>query len=519
MDDSFILFEDQNWLVVNKPTALPTVASHGGELGAVEWLELHHNLRLYGCHPLPRGTSGVVVLAKNVRAQQEYFHCQTEIRSEYTFWSMHAASQPNRPSTWDYSGPVQSNVATTHFTSVRTVNGYYQYKAHVTDERPGQIYAHASACGVPIAGSIDCGKTKLPRPMLHRSGMTSRLWPTRLAAPLPPSFLTLEHDAENDIALAICQDRRLGWLKSITNAYRIIHRDEIDSQAFAAEVYADHMAVWAYDESKSPTQTVAELRPTIEKLLATYQCNSALLRTSNRDPHHNKLTRASYWIGPPQSEPMWVYEHGLHYQIQLADNKHTGLFLDQRDNRRRVALQAARKRIANLFAFTCSFSQVAIANQAEVVFSIDLAKGCLDTGIKNLATNQLDHLRVGKFIQEDARKWLARQLRRKSKNPSDYKAFDLIICDPPVYAASQRGGSFSVAQAWEELVAQSASILCHKGIALFANNHRDGDEYHYQSILKKHFKSVIKLDPPFDFPATQNTYVRTYWCELADRKA
>ena len=49
----------------------------------------------------------------------------------------------------------------------------------------------------------------------------------------------------------------------------------------------------------------------------------------------------------------------------IADNltrtQHTGLFLDQRDSRRRVVKFAAGARVANLFAFTCSFSVAAAA--------------------------------------------------------------------------------------------------------------------------------------------------------------
>lgn len=489
MDNTFILYEDQDWLVVNKPTALSVSA-------AVAWLRLHHDLDLHVCHPLESGASGVLILAKHSQAQQQYQHTEAStLRSEYTFWSKYAVRNPP------------------HFTLLQAAKDNFHYQAHVTQAQHSDIYSYSAANGVAIAGAPHDTTTALPRPMVHHASVTGPWWAAPVTAPPPPSFIALEQNATQvDIALATCQDRRLGWLKSITNAYRVVHRDEMATLPFAAEVYGDLLSVWAYDESQSPAQTEAALRPAIEQLMRIYHCKGALVRTSNRDPHRNKLTRASHWLGHPNSEPFWVHEHGFKYRVQLTENKHTGLFLDQRDNRRRVALHAAHRRIANLFAFTCSFSQVAIAHQAEVVFSIDLAQACLDTGKQNLAANQLDRHRVGKFIQEDVRQWLARQLRRKYNDTRNYRALDLIICDPPVFAVSRQGGAFAVAQAWEHLVTSSASLLSEQGLALFANNHRDGDEHHYQSILQHHFHTVTPLLPPFDFPTTKHPHVRMYWC-------
>jgi len=509
MQASFILFEDEDWLVVNKPTGLAVTAPQQGKLGVLEWLKLHLNKTTHLCHHLANETSGVLVLAKNKGAQTRFKqHGQNVLGCEYVFWS-HKSTPTLR---WTHNQPIRGEAATTHFEWQKEATGYHQYRANVYGATPDQVSLHATACEVPILGDNPSHSNRVFRPMLHLAKVTSPLWPMPLNAPVPPSFAALATNDVVDIALATCEDRRLGWIASLTNAYRVVHRGEIHAVPFAAEIYGNRLSVWSYTDSPDAAQTLEILQPWIEKLMASYACDSALVRTSNRDPHHNQLTRAAHWIGPPRSEPFWIHEHGLHYRVQLIEGKHSGLFLDQRDSRRRVALQAARQRVANLFSFTCSFSQVAIAQHAEVVFSVDLAKGCLRTGIQNLETNQLDGFGIGKFIREDARKWLERQVRRKRNRAEMYSDWDFIICDPPVFAASQQKGTFNVSQAWSKLVAHSSYILAPNGTALFANNHRGGDDHAYENVLKKHFKQVIPLDPPLDFPLTNGTHVRTYWC-------
>ena len=218
-------------------------------------------------------------------------------------------------------------------------------------------------------------------------------------------------------------------------------------------------------------------------------------------------------MGQPPPEIFPVHEHGLHYAIDLVRTQHTGLFLDQRDTRRRLALAAAGARVANLFAFTCSFSVVAAAAGCEVVFSVDTAKACLETGKTNFARNRLDDGGRGKFIREDARKWLDRQLRRRDQRPGEFKPLDLVVCDPPVFAGS-KSARFDLVEAWPRLAAAAAGLLGPDGQALFANNHRGGDHRRYREQLAEHFSEVEDLRPPLDFPVLPGAepHVRMFWC-------
>lgn len=296
-------------------------------------------------------------------------------------------------------------------------------------------------------------------------------------------------------------------LDKVTNAYRLVHRDEVG--AFSIDRYGDWLLVTGYDEALPSKKLLKKLGADLRQI----PCRGGIVRTNLRDPHRRKLFSDLVSFGEPAPESFFVTEHGLKYEISLNGSQHPGLFLDQRDSRRRVSEFAPGKRVVNLFAFTCSFSVAAAAAGAKVVFSVDLAAGCLERGKRNFEANGLTESGRGKFIKEDVRKWLARQVRKKEIYPADFVPWDVVICDPPVFAAApKKGNAFSVENEWPFLAHSIRTILTPGGAALFANNHRGGDDSFYFSTLHQRFESVNPQDPPVDFPNIGNPHVRAYWC-------
>lgn len=295
-------------------------------------------------------------------------------------------------------------------------------------------------------------------------------------------------------------------LEAVTDAYRLVHRDEVG--AFSVDRYGDWLLVTGYDETLPSKQLLQKIGAELREI----PCRGGIVRTNLRDPHRRNLFSDLVAFGEPAPETFFVTEHGLKFEISLNDAQHPGLFLDQRDSRRRIAEAASGKRVANLFAFTCSFSVAAVAAAAEVAFSVDLAAGCLERGKRNFELNGLAESGRGKFIKEDVRKWLARQVRKKENNPEAFTPWELVVCDPPVFAAAKKGAAFSVEQEWPVLATGIRAILADGGAALFANNHRGGDDGLYFSTLRARFSDVTVLPPPVDFPDGGAPHVRTYWC-------
>lgn len=534
-----ILYRDERWLAVDKPCGMATHAPHPGELGAVEWLALHRDETAHVVSRLDRGTSGVLLLARDAAASADAqrIHEEGSARKTYDLLTV-VPDDAEPPARWESNEPVDGKDASTLFTlqeivapgpGARALSGgalanrrLARYRAEISRGRRHQIRIHAATAGLPLLGDDGHGGLAWPRLCLHCSEVA---WPDLtepLRAPLPLSFRLLlrEHASADELGLAVCADRRGAWPAAVTDAWRLVHRGEIAHLPLAVDRYGEWLsAVW-FDESRTPGPG-GSLDTLLERLAAGHGCRGCVLRIHRRNPHQHGLSSGKRVLGETPPDTLVVTEHGLRYEIDLLRTQHTGLFLDQRDSRRWLQLRARGARLANLFAFTCSFSVVGAAAGAEVAFSVDVARPCLNTGKTNFELNGLSESGRGKFIQEDARRWLQRQLRRRAEG-RDFAPLDLVVCDPPVFASSKDGGKFSVENEWPALAAAAADLLADDGAALFANNHRSGDESAYRRALRDAFAEVVPQRPPLDFPVLGGSppHVRIYACSrpIRDRR-
>jgi len=519
-----IIHQDNNWLAVDKPAGMATHAGMPGELGAVEWLELHLGLKTHVVSRLDRGTSGILLLALDAGAsgRAEEIHESGSATKIYEFYSSVDSLAGGPGESWNRDDPLDGKPASTRFQRLeKAPRGAIQgdlvrYRAEITRGRRHQIRRHAVASGVPVLGDEEYGGAEFPRLMLHCAEVH---WPeidVPLRAPDCASFTALAEG--HDSSFAVCRDRRGDWPTAVTDAFRVVHRDEIAGLPSAIDVYGDWFSATWFDETSSEEKLTKLLHPVLDELAAAQGCRGGVIRTHRRNPHQRGLVVETRAVGEAPPDFFTVSEHGLRYEVSLTKTQHVGLFLDQRDTRRRLALVATGKRLANLFAYTCSFSVAAVAAEAEVAFSVDTARAGLNTGKTNFALNGLSEGGRGKFIQEDARKWLGRQQRRQERerleNPTGFRPLDLVICDPPVFASAKDGGKFSLETEWPSLAVQAADLLGPDGIAVFANNHRSGNHTFYRRALEEQFDEVTDLRPPLDFPVFPRRphHVRTFWC-------
>ncbi len=507
-----ILYQDANWLAVNKPSGISTHRAHEGDTGLVEWLSLHHDLQVYICSRLDKGTSGVVLFALTPAAvaKAQIIHEKEEAEKVYFF----IAGKSSR-TTWTNTDPLDGKPCKTIFNTVQEGTVHNLYKAVIHRGRTHQIRRHAAGSGIPLLGDELYGGPSFVRLCLHCNAVN---WPgidQRLETELPEWFKSCLNGSTKEIAGLALTEKRYPFLISISDCCRLIHRGEYSKEDIAIDKYGEWLCVTGYDESTPAKQLLQRLGKLLSALSAACDCHGGVVKTNLRDPHKKQLFADFIHWGKEIPESFLVREHDLHFSVRLNKQQHVGLFLDQRDSRRRIASIVKNKRVANLFAFTCSFSISALSGGAEVVFSVDLAAGCLKLGRKNIAINQLTSGGKAKFIKEDARKWLARQLRKKQNDPEHYVPFDVIICDPPVFASSGKGKSFHVEKEWPKLAGEVWEILAQKGTALFSNNHQKGSESFYFDTLQQRFSRVTRIKPPMDFPqiAGRPPHVRIYLCK------
>ncbi len=510
------LYQDQCWLVVNKPTGLSTHTPQAGDLGLVEWLKLHHGREVHVCSRLDKGTSGVLLMALTPEASglAQKIHEKSQARKTYYFIS---DREPLKGKNWICRKNLDAKPCSTSFELIRSESGYYLIRAEIKRGRKHQIRRHAAASGVPILGDNEHGGTPFPRLCLHCGAL---FWPgitKKLTTDFPQSFeWLLAGRTRLLIEAAVSYERRLSWLETVSDAFRLVHRGELTDIPCSIDRYGSWLCVTGFDEKLPSKKLRTTLKPVLAYFAKIFTCKGGLIRTHRGDPHHRELFGDAITWGEPPPPTFLVREHDLFFEVALNDSQHVGLFLDQRDSRRKIWQAARLKRTANLFSFTCSFSAAAAQGDAETVFSIDASAGCLDRGKKNFTHCGLTKSGRGKFIQEDVRKWLARQVRKKREKNGNFQAWDMIICDPPVFASTGKGRSFSIEKGWPELTEEIREILSENAVALFANNHMSGSEEFYAGELKKRFSQVTRLCPPFDFPERPGfpTHVRIYWCKV-----
>lgn len=155
-----------------------------------------------------------------------------------------------------------------------------------------------------------------------------------------------------------------------------------------------------------------------------------------------------------------VREDGVTYMAEPGGGYSTGVFLDQRLNRRWVAGLRPR-RLLNLFAYTCSFSVRAALAGAETL-SVDTSKRALERGKENFRRNALS-LDGHRFLAEDVVKFVPRLVRRGEK-------FDAIILDPPTFGRAD-GRVFRIERDLPELAAACASLVAEGGSMLVSCNY------------------------------------------------
>jgi 23S rRNA (cytosine1962-C5)-methyltransferase len=115
--------------------------------------------------------------------------------------------------------------------------------------------------------------------------------------------------------------------------------------------------------------------------------------------------------------------------VNIAGGHKTGHYLDQRENRLRASEFSQGRDILDCFCYTGAFSIYSLAKGANSVALVDSSKPALAMARENILLNNLS-IDKTKFVEADTFEYLRHLL-------ADGKTYDLIILDPPKFAASK----------------------------------------------------------------------------------
>ena len=226
--------------------------------------------------------------------------------------------------------------------------------------------------------------------------------------------------------------RRAPLRDTDTTAYRWLFGEGDGVPGVTVDLYGDFAVVATYADA------VQVLVPwVVDALREIAPLKGILLRQRRGDfgpadgGDHDAAARGGVqrlWGAPPPRD-LTIRENGLTFLANLSHGQKTGLFLDQRDNRRTLEGWCAGKMVLNCFAYTGGFSMYAARGGAVHVTSVDIAADAIGDAQLNFERNGLDP-RDHSFAVADVFEYLTR-----ARDAG--RAFDVVILDPPSFARAK----------------------------------------------------------------------------------
>lgn len=215
-------------------------------------------------------------------------------------------------------------------------------------------------------------------------------------------------------------------LRQTSNACRLVFAEADGLPGLIVDQYDTYLVMQCL------TQGMAARRDMIADLLMSIHRPTAIMERSDADVRQKEgLPPARGWLrGGPPDAPVVIREHGLAFQVDLAQGHKTGFYLDQRDNRALVGSLATGAEMLNIFAYTGGFAVHAAAAGAGPIVNVDSAIPALELAEANVLQNNPNRT-DDSYIAADAFDYL-RHLRDNGR------VFDLIVLDPPKFAHSRQ---------------------------------------------------------------------------------
>jgi 23S rRNA (cytosine1962-C5)-methyltransferase len=566
-----ILFEDEHLLVVNKPAGVNTHAPSpfAGE-GIYDWLRQREPrwASLAILHRLDKETSGVMVFGKSPLAnrslteqftarevhkkyllltdrpvKQREFTVKSEIRRVGERYASGAGGEsaethfrvleclensgnppltpPRRGTGHRLANAADDVMRPKHSNAIPSREGagvgspasqFTLLQAEPHSGRTHQIRVHASESGFPILGDTLYGGTAAERVHLHAAELRFKH---------PETGAACAFSAEADFST----DRRGPLIDSAeTNAFRLLHGASDGWPGWHVERLGDYLL----SQSEHPLTSAQHAR--LAELLKQSGRQGAYHKILNRQVRRTSTADASpdLILGRGAPERFEIRENGVRYEMSFAEGYSVGLFLDQRDNRRRFLTHhiaanfpllppqppAARPELLNCFAYTCGFSVCAALSGIRTT-SLDLSKKYLEWGRRNFVLNGLDPAQHD-FIYGDTFDWLRRLAKKQ-------RAFDVVVLDPPTFSQSKETGVFRAEKDYGRLVTATLPVLKPDGVLLASTNAAEWPPEAFVETLHAAVRSSSRriaqehfVPQPMDFPISKPEpgYLKTFWMRV-----
>ena len=207
-------------------------------------------------------------------------------------------------------------------------------------------------------------------------------------------------------------------------------------------------------------------------------------------------TSASWKMSPNVPASWQIQLGGFNFIISPTAFKHTGVFPEQVSNWKWVAENISRAVVAaaargstkkvsvlNLFGYTGG-ATLACAKAGAEVTHVDGSKSAIAWTKENVRASGLEEKPI-RFILDDARKFVAREIKRGKK-------YDGIIMDPPAFGHGAKKELWKIEEHLQELLSMCRQVLSEDPLFLLLNGYASGySAIAYRNILQDLMKDYV----------------------------
>lgn len=212
---------------------------------------------------------------------------------------------------------------------------------------------------------------------------------------------------------------------------------------------------------------------------------------------------------------------GLQFEVDLLEGHKGGLYLDQRENHRRVARHAMGRRVLDAFSYEGGFALQCAAHGAKAVTAVEISESSANQIQENAKRNNLDSAITVK--NQNAFDFLKQADAEMGEGDAPY---DLIVLDPPSFTRS-RDNVGDALRGYKEINLRACKLLSRGGVlATFCCSHHVKRDMFEEVILDaatdahRTLRLVEALGQSIDHPVLpavpETEYLKGFVFELAD---
>jgi 23S rRNA (guanine2445-N2)-methyltransferase / 23S rRNA (guanine2069-N7)-methyltransferase len=281
--------------------------------------------------------------------------------------------------------------------------------------------------------------------------------------------------------------------RSHISCYRVYDADLPDF-SFAIDIYEDQLHVQEYQPGDKVDISKANVRfiEGVKTIQKTFNCAFEEIHLKVRKKQKGK---EQYKKITSSMKYFTIREGMAKFHVNFDDYLDTGIFLDHRIMRHKVATASIGKTLLNLFSYTCTASVQAALAGAHSVTSVDMSNTYLEWGRKNFELNKIP-IKNHNFIQSDCLSWL-------ETNTIDY---NVIFLDPPTFSNSKRMvDTLDIQRDHTLLITKAMKRLKKGGVLFFSNNYRKF-KINPDLIASFDYENISHMCLPEDFKRRPNIH-------------